>query len=445
MKWTTEQILALAPDAASNKAAQKLVKTSQWSKLAYDKVVIWGECQGSGNKPYQTRIAVDEPAFKCSCPSRKFPCKHALALFLLFVQQNDAFTREEPPPWVTEWLEKRAQHQAKRIEKANKPVDSVAKTKRVEKREEKIRVGLEELSLWLRDLVHHGFAELPSKPNNFFEGMAARMVDAQAPGLAHRVRELFNKANGGGQDWASQVLEAVARLHLLIESYRRLESLSPELQNDIRILVGWSPNKDDILQQAAIRDFWLVLGQYLETDEIGQLLVQRIWLQGAKTHKMALLINFIHPTMRTSVDYGWLTGTQVEAELCFYSSAVPLRAIAKTRYEATPMTTPKGAATLQAAFATYKEAICQQPWIDRFPMILDNMNLTQQLDETWSLTDTAVQSIPIMSRFDKLWDLLAVSGGHPISVFGEWQHTGFYPLGVWNEKNYLDLAPPPPT
>jgi hypothetical protein len=67
-------------------------------------------------------------------------------------------------------------------------------------------------------LVRNGLAELRSKPADFFESMAARMVDAQTPGLANRVRELFN-ALGSGQDWASNVLEAVARLHLLVESY----------------------------------------------------------------------------------------------------------------------------------------------------------------------------------------------------------------------------------
>ncbi|MFC6802547.1 SWIM zinc finger family protein [Deinococcus caeni] len=37
------------------------------------------------------------PAFKCSCPSRKLPCKHALALLLLHATHADSFGQAAPP------------------------------------------------------------------------------------------------------------------------------------------------------------------------------------------------------------------------------------------------------------------------------------------------------------------------------------------------------------
>ncbi len=40
-----------------------------------------GLCAGSGKDPYQTVVDLG-PRYQCSCPSRKFPCKHALALLL---------------------------------------------------------------------------------------------------------------------------------------------------------------------------------------------------------------------------------------------------------------------------------------------------------------------------------------------------------------------------
>jgi hypothetical protein len=84
LHWTAEQILKLAPDAVSAKAAQGLLAPKKWTSLGANESVLWGACQGSGANPYQTQIDLAEPAFKCSCPSRKFPCKHGLALFLLF-------------------------------------------------------------------------------------------------------------------------------------------------------------------------------------------------------------------------------------------------------------------------------------------------------------------------------------------------------------------------
>ncbi|KHD09342.1 hypothetical protein PN36_12830 [Candidatus Thiomargarita nelsonii] len=428
MHWTTEQVQALAPDAASNQAAKKLLKLKKWPLLAYNEAAIWGECQGSGSKPYQTRIALEEPAFKCSCPSHKFPCKHALALFLLYVQSHNAFKSTEPPPWVAEWLAKR------KAKKAKKPVNTAAQVKRVAKREEKVQAGLEELSLWLRDLVRNGLGELQDKPYSFFEDMAARMVDAQAPGLANRIKELAG-IRQTGQNWASQLLKAVARLHLLVESYQRLDSLPSDLQHDIRSLIGWTQTKETVLQQTAIRDNWLVLGQYIDSDEI---LTQRIWLQSAKTGKIALLLNFAHPQSRHSLDLGWITGTLRAAELSFYPSAYPLRAVVKAHDETSSITSLKGAPNLQAAFASYKNALSQLPWIERFPMILENVTPTQA-NETWWLTDTSQHHLPIISQ--DLWELLAISGGNAITVFGEWQNNCLYPLGAWNDGNYVDLAP----
>ena len=96
MHWTAEQILKLAPDAASAKAAQGLLAPKKWTSLGVDETAIWGACQGSGSNPYQTQIDLAEPAFKCSCPSRKFPCKHALALFLLFAEQPSPNFRLSP-------------------------------------------------------------------------------------------------------------------------------------------------------------------------------------------------------------------------------------------------------------------------------------------------------------------------------------------------------------
>ena len=88
VRWTADQVLALAPDAASRKAGSKLGAAGPWSEAgSSDEGAVWGLCKGSGSKPYQTVVDTRTPtgpAYKCSCPSRKFPCKHALGLLLLW-------------------------------------------------------------------------------------------------------------------------------------------------------------------------------------------------------------------------------------------------------------------------------------------------------------------------------------------------------------------------
>ena len=75
-------MLALAPDASSRRAAAGLASPSSWTGAGTVGDLVWGLCAGSGKDPYQTVVDVTGPSYRCSCPSRKFPCKHVLALLL---------------------------------------------------------------------------------------------------------------------------------------------------------------------------------------------------------------------------------------------------------------------------------------------------------------------------------------------------------------------------
>lgn len=107
LNLTEEQIIQLAPDAASVKAGKGLASPGKWVLLACSERAVWGHCQGSGKNPYQTAIDLNDIAFKCSCPSRKFPCKHGLGLLLLFASKPELFEQAEEPDWVATWLSKR--------------------------------------------------------------------------------------------------------------------------------------------------------------------------------------------------------------------------------------------------------------------------------------------------------------------------------------------------
>ncbi|HPH90283.1 MAG TPA: hypothetical protein PLZ68_05665, partial [Ferruginibacter sp.] len=76
LNLTEDQILTLAPDEASKKSGKDLSSPAKWVSKGVNEFALWGEAQGSGSKPYQTQVDLTNIAFKCSCPSRKFPCKH---------------------------------------------------------------------------------------------------------------------------------------------------------------------------------------------------------------------------------------------------------------------------------------------------------------------------------------------------------------------------------
>src|SRR6188768_2447043 len=81
---TETQIDALAPDPAAAAAGRKLASPATWSGLGRDDAAFWGECQGSA--VYRVVFERASLAYKCTCPSFKRPCKHALALGYLLAR-----------------------------------------------------------------------------------------------------------------------------------------------------------------------------------------------------------------------------------------------------------------------------------------------------------------------------------------------------------------------
>ena len=163
MNLSEDQILALAPDDSSRKSGKDLAAPAKWVSKGANDTALWGECQGSGSKPYQTQVDLSNLAFKCSCPSRKFPCKHGLGLLLLKARQPEGFTETNPPAWVAEWLNRRSEKEEKKAEKKDKPVDEAAQVKRQHARQQKVADGLEELKLFIKDIIRQGMHSLPEK------------------------------------------------------------------------------------------------------------------------------------------------------------------------------------------------------------------------------------------------------------------------------------------
>ena len=155
MHWTPEQFLKLAPDAASAKATHGFLAPKKWAPLGVAETAIPVHAQGSGSNPYQSQVDLAEPAFKCSCPSRKFPCKHGLALFLLFAVQPALCTKTAPPDTVASWQKGRGDRAAKKdtaaTRKSKDPKHTEAQAKTAARRLDRVKDGALELQ---RSLEH---------------------------------------------------------------------------------------------------------------------------------------------------------------------------------------------------------------------------------------------------------------------------------------------------
>ncbi len=440
MLLTSEQVLAQAPDASSASAGKKLASTKQWRNLGRNDEALWGECQGSAL--YQVRVDLSSLSVKCSCPSHKFPCKHGLGLMLLAATTPNALAEGQPPQWVADWLAKRhATAEAHKAAAAAKPPEVVAaeKAKRADKRMAQVTKGIEQLDLWLCDLMRNGLASVETQPATFWENQAARMVDAKAPGIAGRLRRMAG-IPGATRDWPERLLDELGRLALLTHAFSRLDALDPPLREDVRQLIGWTLDQEEVAHLGTrVSDDWAVLGQWVEDE--GHVRTQRTWLRGITSGQPALVLQFavnVQPFVEMIV-----CGIRTHAELIFWPSANPVRARFET-HEGAPQAlegTLPGAQSIGAALAGVAASLARQPWQDRFLCMLGPVTPIYQTegdDERWLVRDEDGAVLPLAG--DDHWKLLAVSGGYPVELAGEWDGYALRPLGVMAEGRYHVLG-----
>lgn len=433
MNLSEDQILALAPDESSRKSGKELSNPSKWSNTGCNEKALWGECQGSGKNPYKTQVDLVAIAFKCSCPSRKFPCKHGLGILLLYSRQNSFFPQKESPDWVKEWMDKREEKAEKKQQKIEKPVDPEAQAKRQQQRLKKVKAGIEELQLLMKDVVRNGIVNMPEKASGMFENLAKRMIDSQAGGLAQMSRELA-EINFFRDKWQSEFVDRLLRIYLVTEGFRSEEKADEPLSDEIRSMIGFTQSVEEIKALNGIKDEWFVLGRHTEPQE--QLMVQRNWLMGTRTGQYALVLQFY---VRSSPPELNLTpGTLVEAELCFYKALYPYRALVKDMGKVGFPDKVKGHENWKALAAHESKTYMASPFVSSLPYFINDLRLARS-GLKWYLADNEGISLPLHSDITQLNKMLTISGGKSFSLALTGNEGDYRPLGILMEGKYFTL------
>ena len=294
---------------------------------------------------------------------------------------------------------------------------------RLAQRAERVRLGLEELDLWLADQMRGGLAELQRAGYGPVDQMAARLVDAQAPGMAGMLRALPSRLVGDG--WPGRALEHLALIRLLVAAHRRLDDLPADLAVTVRSRVGYPTSKESVLARPAVRDRWAVLG-YVDVADY-QLASRRVWLRGTATGRWAVLLSFA--AGGADLDASVMPGVTIDADLHLYPGAGQHRALVGTEHSRTDEVPDVPGVRVGEAVAAFARLLVQDPWAERLPVVLRGAPVPPERDgEPWRWRDEAGDAVPLMARTDA-WPLLARSMGDPIEVSGEWTRQGFLPLG----------------
>lgn len=391
-----EIIEAAAPDQASLAAAMKLLKPALWAGFggSADGKLIWGDCQGSGANPYRLAVDLDNIGSKCTCPSRKFPCKHALALMLL-QSRGQVFPTADVPPWVVEWMGRRKggavatspargavslDAVAEEPEAAPDPKAEARREAQRVKREAEtaaaIRAGLSDLEGWISDQLRGGLSGLMANLSARCRQVAARMVDARMGALAARLDELPARI---------QALPAAQRVDALVAELGNLVLMSRAWGDGsapdpgLRRQIATTEARDALLADPAamrVTSLWSVAATREVTRRDG-LVAQSTWLANHGEGPSFALLQDYFPASAGRRSAAFAEGEVFGAELVFFPSAHPLRAQIVQRCDVGAHAPP---AAPQDPLEAYARALGREPWIAEVPLLLPEGRLARAED-----------------------------------------------------------------
>ncbi|MFV0254326.1 MAG: SWIM zinc finger domain-containing protein [Beutenbergiaceae bacterium] len=423
-RWTVQQVSEAAPDAASVTAARKLARPGPWSQTGSTDALVWGTCQGSGKTPYQVSVDLLRPAYRCSCPSRKFPCKHALALLLMWADPDSVVTQEQDAAdFAAQWAAKSAAQQQDRAARAATPPDPAAQAKRLAARLELMDNGIEDFGRWLTDLARTGTAAAKAQPLSWWDGIAARLVDAQVPGLAEQVRDAASDINSH-DDWPDRLLAHLGRWWLTVRAWQRRDELDADTMADLRVVLGWAMPADEVRANDQVTDTWRVLGAY--RNEQGRLAEQRTWFWGETTGELLVVLDFAGGGQALPVPQ--TVGAGFTATMARYPGHGQRRALLASdpmRSEQ-PIALPRAGAP-DDLLQGYADLMAVNPWAQRYAGVLHDARLsrTQVIGHDGAALALTQDTDPI--------PMLAATGGAPTTIFGEWQGNRFRPLACFDD------------
>ncbi|MFM2391293.1 MAG: hypothetical protein RLZZ437_2848 [Pseudomonadota bacterium] len=419
-----EMIEAAAPDQASLAAAVKLLKPALWSNLggSGDGRLVWGDCQGSGANPYRLAVDLVDIGSKCTCPSRKFPCKHALALMLMQSRGQD-FPVADAPPWVVEWMGRRkggaaATAPAKgavSLDAVAKEADAAPDPKAEARREAQrlkreaetgaaIRAGLTDLEGWISDQLRGGLAGLMANLPTRCRQVAARMVDARMGALAARIDEL--PARIQSLPAAQRVDALVAELgNLVLMSRAWGDGSAPD--PGLRRQIATTEARDALLADPSalrVTAQWSVCATREVTRRDG-LVAQSTWLANQGEGPEFALLQDYFPASAGRRSAAFIEGEVFGAELVFFPSAHPLRAQIVQRCDVATLAPP---AAPQDPLEVYAAALGREPWIAEVPLLLPEGRLAEAEDGAIWWQGSA-RALPVLAE-----DVPAVALGLPL-------------------------------
>ena len=257
------------------------------------------------------------------------------------------------------------------------------------------------------------------------------MIDAQAPGLAMRLRAL-QEIDFNSETWKSYLTESMAKLYLLVQSYKNIENLSEDWKNEIRTQIGYSQSKDSVLAEEAIADSWLVL--HKQSRKINDINTDIYWFYGKRNKLFTKCLNFTAAGSFSTEN--WVPGSVYEGTLCLYKGIGTCRRALFKKFEFIKENfVPECSTNLKQVAAVYRNAMFTNPFSEDIPILINDVTAVRN-GEKYTLLDNAGNAVRVKMSEKTFIDILALTGGNPFAslllVNGDlWELKS-----VWYNKEY---------
>lgn len=249
---TQQQITAMAPNLAAINNAKKISNSGGFISRARseDDTFYMGQCKGSGRSVYSVSadfMDESQPVFRCSCPSRQFPCKHSLAL-LFEIQAGKEFEIAEIPEDILQKRAKKEAREQKKAEKAEndaaqpkkeKKVNKAARTKKLKKQLE----GLDMLEKMVGGLLDAGLGTMGGVSLKTYRDLAKQLGDYYLPGplfwMNRLILEIENYQKDSDASHYENAVDILVRLRSLTkkaEAYLNEKLEKEDMEDDDSIL-----------------------------------------------------------------------------------------------------------------------------------------------------------------------------------------------------------------
>lgn len=192
--------------------------------------LIFGECLGSGKSNYVTSVDFvneAEPVFRCSCPSRQIPCKHASGLLYAYYLRPEVFSVADIPEDILskrEKIEKRAEKKKVEQDKPKK-VNVSAFVKKMKTQLE----GIGLIEQFISESLNTGLASLPlNQVKNYQKELVKELGNYYIPSyqgkvevILHTLEEAVTNETEEKEIYLKKALREMSRLMVLIKKSKQ--------------------------------------------------------------------------------------------------------------------------------------------------------------------------------------------------------------------------------